>query len=49
MTLANSYAATSPPQHCSKEEGGGMKTIFHCHQEFWYDLTMSLNIFCEGL
>ena len=30
-------------------EGGGMKTVFHCHQEFWYDLTMSLNIFCKGL
>ena len=49
MTLASSYAVTSPPQHCSKGEGGGMKTIFPSLQEFCYDLTMSLNIFCDGL
>ena len=49
MTLANLYAATSPPQHCLKGEGGEMKAIFHCLQKSCYDLTMSLNIFCEGL
>ena len=49
MTLGNLYAVTSSPQHCSKGEGGGMKTFFHSLQEFCYDLTMSLNIFCEGL
>ena len=26
-----------------------MKTFFHSLQEFYYGLTMSLNIFCEGL
>ena len=49
MTLVNSYAVTSPPQHCSEGEGGGMKTFFRCLQEFCYDLTMSLSIFCDGL
>ena len=49
MTLADSYAVTSPPHHYSKGEGGGMKPIFHCPQELCYDLTMSLNIFCDGL
>ena len=49
MTLANSYAVTSPAQHCLKGEGGEMKTILHCLQKSCYDLAMSLNIFCEGL
>ena len=51
MMLANSYAVTSPPQHCLKGAGGGggMKTIPHCLQKSCYDLAMSLNIFCEGL
>ena len=49
MTLANSYAVTSPPQHCLKGEGGEMKTIFHCLQKSCYDLNTSLNTFCEGL
>ena len=49
MTLVNSVAATSPPQHSSKGKGGGMDTIFQCLQEVFYDLTMSLNIFCEEL
>ena len=32
------------------EEGGGeTKTILHYLQKICYDLTISLNIFCEGL
>ena len=49
MTLANSYAVTSPPKHCLKGEGNEMKAILYCLQKSCYDLTMSLNICCEGL
>ena len=43
MTLASS------PQHCLKGEGGEIKIILDCFQIVSYDLTISLNIFCEGL
>ena len=49
MTLVNSYAVASPPQNCLKGKGGEMETILHCLQKSCFDLTMSLNIFCEGL
>ena len=49
MTLATSNAVTSSPQHCLKWKGGEIKTILHFFQKFCYDLTISLNTFCEGL
>ena len=49
MTLATSYAGISSPQHCLKGEGGEIKIILDCFQIVYYDLTISLNIFCEGL
>ena len=30
-------------------EGGEIKIILNCFQIVYYDLTISLNIFCEGL
>ena len=49
MTLATSNAVTSFPQHCLTGEGGEINTILHYLQKICYDLTISLNIFCEGL
>ena len=49
MILATLYAGTSSPQHCLKGEGGEIKIILGCFQIIYYDLTISLNIFCEGL
>ena len=40
---------SSSPQHCLKGEGGEIKIILDCFQIVYYDLTISLNIFCEGL
>ena len=49
MTLATSNAFTSSPQHCLTGEGGEINTILHYLQKICFDLTISLNIFCEGL
>ena len=40
---------SSSPQHCLKGERGEIKIILDCFQIVYYDLTISLNIFCEGL
>ena len=40
---------SSSPQHCLKGEGGEIKIILDCFQIGYYDLTISLNLFCEGL
>ena len=40
---------SSSPQHCLEGEGGEKKIILDCFQIVYYDLTISLNIFCEGL
>ena len=39
---------SSSPQHCLKGEGGEIKLILDCFQIVYYDLTIRLNIFCEG-
>ena len=44
MTLLSSSL-----QHCLEGEGGEIKIILDCFQIVYYDLTISLNIFCEGL
>ena len=44
MTLLSSSL-----QHCLEREGGEIKMILDCFQIVYYDLTISLNIFCEGL
>ena len=40
---------SSSPQHWLKGEGGEIKIILDYFQIVYYDLTISLNIFCEGL
>ena len=40
---------SSSPQHCLEGEGGELKIILDCFQIVYYDLTISLNIFREGL
>ena len=40
---------SSSPQHCLKGERGEIKIILDCFQIVYYDLTINLNIFCEGL
>ena len=40
---------SSSPQDCLKGEGGEIKIILDRFQIVYYDLTISLNIFCEGL
>ena len=40
---------SSSPQHCLKGEGSEIAIILDCFQIVYYDLIISLNIFCEGL
>ena len=40
---------SASPQHCLKGEGGEVKIILDYFQIVYYDLTISLNILCEGL